>query len=76
MAQKNPFSPNAAAIGPVDPYPEAGMAINGSRNRRRKKWMTMCSWFWVFFFLVSLNEEVEGDGVSLIMGLLCKDGGW
>lgn len=28
-----------------------------------------------FFFLVSLNEEVEGDGVSLIMGLLCKDGG-
>lgn len=42
------------------------------------KWTIMYSWFWViffFFFLVSLNEEVEGDGVSLIMGLLCKDGG-
>ncbi|PON33866.1 hypothetical protein PanWU01x14_349120, partial [Parasponia andersonii] len=32
MAQKNPSSPNAAAIGPAEPYPNA----NGSRGRRRR----------------------------------------
>lgn len=37
MAQKNPLLPNAAAIGPIKPYPNAVNGVNGRRRRKRKK---------------------------------------
>lgn len=35
MAQKKPLSPNAAAIGAIDPYPEAGMKNNEKRRENK-----------------------------------------
>lgn len=54
MAQKNPFSPNEAAIGPSEPYPKAVKGSNWSRGRRwrrkmdkseRHLWIDMASGF-------------------------------
>ncbi|KAK2990466.1 hypothetical protein RJ640_006264 [Escallonia rubra] len=45
MAQKKPLSPNAAAIGPDEPYPKVAIAIADSSKRKGRKCTqekTMC----------------------------------
>lgn len=43
MAQKNPFSPKAAAIVPVEPYPET-VTMNDEmvKKKKKKKWELGC----------------------------------
>ena len=67
MAQKNPLiSPNAAATGPGEPYPEAVNGIDGRRSKRRSQigeperqiWIGMVFWEVGCSYLVFMLTQI------------------